>query len=108
MPFIKNEHMIETLPSQGSDEAFGNGIRFRCTHWRLDLPYPEGADLPAEFISIDAVTIVDEISGWVPVITGVHDLLAGPHCRRVLGHAAVHDLSGSVVNQEEHVQRLKR
>ena len=108
MPFIKNEHMIETLPSQGSDEAFGDRIGLRCSDRRADFLNAEGADLAAEFISIDAVTIVDQISGWVCVITGIDDLPAGPHCRRVLGHAAVHDLSGSVVNQEEHVQRLKR
>ncbi len=45
VPFIKNKHMIEALPSQGSDEAFSNGIGLRCSDRRADFLNAEGADL---------------------------------------------------------------
>src|SRR5712691_160384 len=107
VPFVEDQYMIQTFPAQRAGEPLGDGVGLRGAHGCADLPNAQAAGSTAEFGSIDAVAIADEITARVAVITGVDELLAGPHCRRAPRYAEVCDLSVAMANDEEHIQRLE-
>src|SRR5712692_5336640 len=108
MTFIEHEHMIQALPSQGSHKPFGNRIGLRRPHRGTDLLYPETMHPPAEFSSVDAIPVTNQIAGRLSLEAGVHDLLPGPSCGMMLRHPYMHNLPCCMMNQKEHIRYLKR
>src|SRR3990172_8895472 len=108
MPFVEDKHVIQALPSERPDKPLRNRIGLRRPDGRADFPDPEGADLAAEFVPINAVPVADQVFRRFPLEAGVDHMLPRPRRRRVAGHPDMDDLSRRVVDQKEHVQRLER
>src|SRR3990172_13017877 len=60
MPFVEDKHVIQALSSERPDKPLRNRIRLRRPDGRADFPDPEGADLAAEFVPINAVPVADQ------------------------------------------------
>src|SRR6266508_4942214 len=91
VPFVEDQYMIQAFAAQRAGEPLGDGVGFRGAHGCADRPNAQAAGSMAEFGSIDAVAIADEITARVSVITGVHELTACPHTARLPRNAALCD-----------------
>ena len=93
MSLVEDKHMIQTFAAQRAHEPLGDRVGFWRPYGRADFPNPEGADLSAEFMPINAVPVADQILRWLPLEAGIHELLAGPACRGTTSDPRQHDLT---------------
>ena len=78
VPFTEDEHVIQTLPSDRTDEALREGILPWAVRGREDVLDPQALHAAPKRLAVDLVAVVEEI-GWCGVVReGVHDLLGGP------------------------------
>ncbi len=57
MPLIKDDHMVETLTSNGADHPFDQWILPRGARCGKDLLYPETVDATIEVRSVGLVSV---------------------------------------------------
>src|SRR5215211_1734759 len=111
MAAVEDQEPVETLPSDGADEALGNRVRHWRTHRRADDLDP--------FASEDAVEVTRELAVAIPdqkahrprtlrqspsELTG---LLGDPGAARVGRAAAEMHPAAAELDEEEHVQPLQ-
>jgi hypothetical protein len=86
VPFTEDEHVIQTLPPDRTDEALREGILPRAVRGGEDFLDPQALHAAPKLLAVDLVAVVEEI-GWCGVVReGVHDLLGGPVGGGMLGH----------------------
>jgi hypothetical protein len=101
VPFTEDENVIQTLPSDRTDEALREGILPWAVRGREDFLDPQALHTAPKRLAVDLVAIVEEI-GWSGVVReGVHDLLGGPVRGGMLGDVEVDDTSSIVGEHHE-------
>ena len=97
----ENEHVIQALAPDRADEP----LRERVLPWALrrreDLLDPHALHAVPELLTVDLVTIAEEIGRRGLVREGVHDLLGGPGGGGVLGDVEVDDPPAVVGEHDE-------
>ena len=98
MPFVQDNHMVQTLPAYRADEAFAVRIlprRARCGRDSFDA---HAFDTLGEVVAVDAVSITEQKSRRFLVREGVDNLLTGPFGMRIRSDVEV-DMRKSFVTQ---------
>jgi len=101
VPFTEHENVIQTLPSDRTDEALREGILPWALGGREDFLDPQALHAAPKRLAVDLVAVVEEI-GWCGVVReGVHDLLGGPVGGGMLGDVEVQDATAMVGKHDE-------
>ena len=87
----EDEHVIQALAPDRADEPLREGVLPRALRRRENLLDPHAPHAVPKWLTIDLVTITQEIDRRGLVREGVHDLLSGPVSGGVLGHVEVDD-----------------
>jgi hypothetical protein len=101
MPLAEDEHMIQALSPDRADEPFHE--RFchgLCGAVSTSLDAHAHHAMP-KWLTVDAVTVAEEIGRRGVVREGVHDLLGGPGGSRMLGDVEVDDQPASVSRDDQ-------
>ena len=107
MPFSEDEHVTQTLAADRTDEAFGKRILPGAVWRREDFLDPHALHSVAKLLTIDLVTVAQEIERRRVVREGFHDLLSGPAGGGMLGHVEVDHppaMVGEHDENEEHAE----
>jgi hypothetical protein len=104
VPLAEDHHMIEVFPANRSDPPLGITVLPRTPGCRYDFFDPPGMDAIAKLVTIDRVTITDQIMLGITFGKGFHDLLTRSFCRRMFRDAKVKDLSTLGFDHKEHEQ----
>jgi hypothetical protein len=101
MRFVQDDHVIEALAPNGSDQAFDVGILPRTRRARDDLANAHAGNSTSEQVSIDGIAIPQE-PAWGGVLgEGLNDLLGGPRGGGMLSDPNVDDASTVMGQQHE-------
>ena len=106
----QNEDMVQTLAPDRADEPFREGVLPRAGGRGQDFTDSHALHAVPERVTIDAVTIAEEIGRRGVVREGVHDLLGRPVRGGMLGHVEVDDapaMVGEHDEDEEHTQAAR-
>ena len=99
--FTKDEHMVQTLAPDRADEPFREGVLPRAGRGGQDFPDAHALHAVPERVTVDLVTIAEEV-GWLGVVReGVHNLLGRPMRGGMLGDVEVDDASAMVSEHDE-------
>src|SRR5262249_55433347 len=102
VPLAENDDMFQALAPDRADESLREGILPRAMWRRENLLDPHALSAMSELLTVDSVTITEEI-GWCGVVwEGVDDLLGGPVGGGVLGHIEVDDPPAVVGEHDKH------
>ena len=101
MSLAEDEDVIQTLAPDGADEALCEGVLPRAVRRREKLLDSHALYAIPELLTIDLVTIPEEVSGGGVVREGVDELLSGPLGGGVLGDVKVHDPPAVVSEHDE-------
>jgi len=97
----KDENVMQTLAPDRTDQALRTGVLPRTVRRRDHLLDPHGLHAVPKWLTVDLVTVAEEI-GWGGVVReGVHELLGGPVGGGVLGHVEVDDPTAVVSEHDE-------
>lgn len=83
MHFAENDQMVQTFPSDRSDQPLNIGVLPWRTWCRGTIPDPHSSDTSPEHLSVSAIAITDEESGRRVPRKGLGDLPSDPVCRWV-------------------------
>jgi len=101
---VEDDHMVETLAANATDRP----LDVRILPWRArrrpNLADAEAIDAPAEVRTIDSISIPQHVTRSRIPRKGVHDLLRGPLCRRMVRDVEVYDLTTIVTKHDEDEQ----
>jgi hypothetical protein len=81
--FVKDDHVVETLPADGSNDSLDVSTLPRRSGSAENLFDIHHVDLPAEIVSIDSIAIPQQIFRRSVKWKRLNDLLGGPFCGRV-------------------------
>jgi len=101
MSIAENDDMIEALAPDRTDEALGERILPRAVRRREDFVDAQALHAMPKLLTVDLVTVAEEIGRRGVVREGVHDLLGGPAGGGVLGHVEVNDAPAMVSEYDE-------
>ena len=102
VPLIEDDDMLQALAPYRADEALCEGILPRALRRRENLLDPHAFGAMSERLTVNPVTIMQEI-GWRGVVwEGVDKLLSGPVGGGVLGHVDVDDSPAMVSEYDVH------
>jgi hypothetical protein len=93
MTFIEDDHVIEALSTNGSDQALDKWILPGAQGARDDLADAHPGDAPSEDLAVDCVAVPHEpVRGGV-IREGLDDLLGRPRSRGMFRDGDVDDPS---------------
>src|SRR5215470_17738364 len=96
--------MVQTLPSDRTDQAFRVGV-LPGTLWSrehfLDL---QRSHASAELFSVYAIPITDQITGRLAIAERLDHLLGGPFRCGVIGHIEMEHFPATMLQHQEHKQ----
>ena len=78
MPFIEDDHVIEALSTNGSDQTLDRWILPRARGTRDDLADAHPGDATSEHLAVDRVAIPHEPARGRVIREGLDDLLGRP------------------------------
>ena len=108
MVVVEDDHVVDAVSAQGSDEAFHEWILPRGSRSRLHLLDAHVIDTAGELVTVDTIAVTEQISRRAVPGKRFHNLLCGPFRTGRLGHVEM-DNPSSVVGQddedEQHVER---
>ena len=84
--FTKDEDVIETLAPDGADEPLRERVLPRAVRRGQDFTDSHALHALPEHVTVDRVSIAEEVERGGVVREGVHDLLGGPVGSGVFGH----------------------
>lgn len=99
--FADDDHLIQALPADGSDESFDVRIlprRARCNGLLFD---PEGRHAVGELGAVGAIAVAQQVFGRRLERERVDDLLPGPSRRRRPGDGEMQHLPAVVRQNDE-------
>ena len=104
MPLIKDDHVVETLTSNGADHPFDEWILPRGARCGKDLLYPETVDATIEVRSVGLVSVPYQVPRrrvpWKSIDHLLRRLLGG----RMLGDIEMNDTATLVAKDDEDEQ----
>ena len=104
MPLIKDDHVVETLTSNGADHPFDEWILPRGARCGKDLLYPETVDASIEVRSVGLVSIPYQVPRRRVPWKSIDHLLRRPLGRRMFGDIEMNDTATVVAKDDEDEQ----
>src|SRR5262245_57447779 len=101
VPFTEHQHMVQTLPPDGADEALDERVLPRTPRSRQHFRNPQALQAVAERLAVDGIAIAEYIRRRGLVRERLHDLLRRPRRRRVLGDVELQDASTMMGEDEQ-------
>jgi len=101
MALIDDDQVIQTIPSDRSDQALNVSVLPRRTRCRWSIPNPHDVQPLLEDFAKGAVTIPNKMARRTVPGKGFGDLMRKPFCRRMRGHADMDQLSSPVMQGDE-------
>src|SRR5688572_30370014 len=91
MPFAEDDHMVQTLAANGSDQPFREWILPRAQRAREYLANAHASDTPPEHLTVDGVAIPQQPSRRGVVRKRFNHLLRRPGRRRMFRDTEMDD-----------------
>ena len=104
MPLIKDDHVVETLTSNGADHPFDEWILPRGARCGKDLLYPETVDATIEVRSVGLVSVPYQVPRRRVPWKSIDHLLRRPLGGRMLGDIEMNDTATVVAKDDEDEQ----
>ena len=104
MPLIKDNHVVETLTSNGADHPFDEWILPRGARCGKDLLYPETVDATIEVRSVGLVSVPYQVPRRRVPWKSIDHLLRRPLGGRMLGDIEMNDTATVVAKDDEDEQ----
>ena len=98
MPFIDRNDMVQTLAPDASDQSFNVTVLPRTSSGDSNLLDAHPFNPLVEIVTVDAVSISNQIAWRAVFGKGFNDLLCSPFCRWMFGYVEMHE-SATVVDQ---------
>src|SRR5919201_1055101 len=107
---VEDQQPVETVGADGTDEAFGDRVRFRRPNRRLDDPDPFAAEDLVEGPAVLAVAVADQEADALlgEVEAEVARLLGHPLASRIARAAGEPDATAPVCDEKEHVEATEQ
>ena len=94
MPLVEDDHVVETLTSNGADHPFDQWILPRGARCGKDLLYPETVDASIEVRSVDLVSVPYQVPRRRVPWKSIDHLLRRPLGGRMFGDIEMNDILG--------------
>ena len=104
MPLVEDDHVVETLTSNGADYPFDKWILPRGARCGKDLLDPETIDASIEVRSIDLISIPYQVPRRRVPWKSIDHLLRRPLSRRMFGDIEMNDTATVVAKDDEDEQ----
>ena len=104
MPLVEDDHVVETLTSNGADYPFDKWILPRGARCGKDLLYPETVDASIEVRSVGLVSIPYQVPRRRVPWKSIDHLLRRPLGRRMFGDIEMNDTATVVAKDDEDEQ----
>ena len=104
MPLVKDDHMVETLTSNGADHPFDKWILPRGARCGKDLLDPETVDASIEVRSVGLVSVSYQVPRRRVPWKSIDHLLRRPLGRRMFGDIEMNDTATVVAKDDEDEQ----
>ena len=101
MPFVTNDHMIETVAPDRTDQSFGIAVLPRRPQRRRTVSYAHRFELSFEDRAIDRVIVADERIGRFGPRECFDKLLGRPFCCRMRRDADMQKFSPGIPTSSE-------
>src|ERR1700730_14557172 len=105
--FVENDHMVEALTANRTDETLDVGSLPRGSRRRQNLLDSHCRHTLSEFSAKYAIPIPQHVAGDQIKREGLSQLLHGPFGRWMRGHVEMDDTAALVSHDQEHVKDLK-
>ena len=101
MCLADNDQMVQTFPSDRSDQPLNVGVLPRRTGCRGTIPNTHGSDPSPEYLPIGAITIANKVFGRRVPRKGFRDLASDPIRRWVRSHREMNQLAPFMTYDEQ-------
>jgi hypothetical protein len=112
LPAMEHKHPVKALPSNSSDEAFGERVRPRKPDRRADGPDAIGLEHFVEAGGELGIAVPDQELGRTGLFSQgqaqIASLLSDPLSHRIGGDASHRDPPGAELDEEEHIEMAKQ
>mgnify|MGYP001819726022 CR=1 FL=1 len=105
---IEHDDVIQTIPANGTDQAFDEWVLPRRTRRCKHILYSQAFDPSLDSVTIDAIAVTYQIARRGIKWKRFHDLLGCPSGGGMLGHVKVHDFATVMTEDYEHIEHTKR
>lgn len=107
MPLAKRYQIVKALTADRANRPLANGVRLRGSHRRLQNVQPQSFDGVIEWARELAVAIADQEPVRMIRWNGFPQLLQCPFGGWILGHVAVKNPAGRMLDYHEDVEHLE-
>ena len=104
MPLVKDDHVVETLTSNGADHPFDEWILPRGARCGKDLLYPKTVDATIEVRSVGLVSVPYQVPRRCIPWKSIDHLLCRPLGGRMFGDIEMNDTATVVAKDDEDEQ----
>ena len=104
MPLVEDNHMVETLTSNGADHPFDKWILPRGARCGKDLLYPETVDASVEVRSVGLVSVPYQVPRRCIPWKSIDHLLCRPLGGMMFGDIEMNDTATLVAKDDEDEQ----
>ncbi len=104
MPLVEDDHVVETLTSNGADHPFDKWILPRGARCGKDLLDPETVDASIEVRSVGLVSVPYQVPRRRVPWKSIDHLLRRPLSRRMFGDIEMNDTATVVAKDDEDEQ----
>ena len=106
--FAEDKYVVQALPAYGTNDPFDIGTLPRRMWGTEDFLDVNVSDLPAELISVDAITVPQQVLWGGVKRKSFEKLLRGPLRSRMRGHVEVNNPSSLMSKYDEDKENLER
>ena len=101
---VEDDHVIETLAPNASNDPFDVGALPRGARRRRNLLDVESRNAPFEVRPVDSIPVSQQVTRRRIPRKSINDLLRGPLCRRMLRDIEMDDAPAIVTENDENEQ----
>ena len=99
--------MVQALSWNRADESLDVCIPPGAWRRRQNFPHAQRRDSQTDVVAVNAVSISDEIPGWVSIGEGLYDLLRSPGRSGMLGDIEMQNFATTMFQDEQDEQDLQ-
>src|SRR5437588_1007420 len=104
---VEDDHVVETLSPEYADDAFDDRVRTRRSNGCSDGIDTDPSGLLVEVGAIDRVPIAEQVPRLIAPGRRLDQLTPHPGGSRAGGHVDMHQLTPTMGDEDQHVQRLE-